>query len=272
MLHVACVSSSGKQKVVTSSFSAAVLEKYVFTTSHEFIHTVLILIYDCKNTHALTHICTCTYCSDTWQRKKNNSFLWKTSTCNSKIKCYTFCKMFHNSFYWFKWLSYVHYQLPIVPHLMLMNACCMDTSCIIPFIFVIVDFFMAKKLMQYSFIPLETDFCIFNSLITPINLYRGDLAHLLYNNRHLYSFKFRHFLFGAGGVKGKFDNHWWIIESQIPGHNAPLHAFFIKNTHPVTAPSPQTKATHDLALFPLLPCTFLTCFHILVNWFPHETL
>lgn len=131
---------------------------------HKFIHTVLILI-TIVNTH--TQTLTQMYMHIVFrhtQQRKNYSFLWKkTTTCNSEIKCYTFCKMFHNSLYWFKWLSSVHTQpAAIVPHLMLMNACCMDTSCIIPFICVSVDFSMAKKWMLSIFIPWEQIFA-FNS-------------------------------------------------------------------------------------------------------------
>lgn len=57
--------------------------------------------------------------------------------------------------------QFVHTQAAaIVPHLMLMNACCMDTSCIIPFILIIVDFAMAKKLTQPIFIPSQQIFVI----------------------------------------------------------------------------------------------------------------
>lgn len=119
--------------------------------------------YDCKHPHAHTQTLTQMYMHIVFrhtQQRKNDWFLWKkTTTSNSEIKCYTFCKMFHNSLYWFKWLGSVHTQpAAIVPHLMLMNACCMDTSCIIPFIWVSVDFSMTKKWMMSIFIPWEQIF------------------------------------------------------------------------------------------------------------------
>lgn len=129
-------------------------------TGHKFIHRALVLIKIVKtHTHWQTYVHVHTV--STHNRQKTVLMEKTASTCISEIKCYTFCKLFHNGLFWFQWLSVVHTQAAaIVPHLMLMNACCMDTSCIIPLFYVSVDFSMAKKLMQSIFYTITHDFCI----------------------------------------------------------------------------------------------------------------
>lgn len=116
--------------------------------------------YDCKITHTHTDTHMYMHILLRQNRKKNSSFTRKktTLTCNSEIKCYSFCKMFHNSFYWFQWLSIIHTAAAaIVPHLMLMNACCLEATCVFPFIFITVDLFTAKKFML-SILTLSNSF------------------------------------------------------------------------------------------------------------------
>lgn len=137
----------------------------------------------------------------------------RTSTCTSVIKCYTFCKMFHNSLYWFQWLSFVHTQAAaIASHPMLKNACCMSASCIIPFIWVSANFSVAKKLTQPIFIPSEQIFAYscskYIQFIHEHQVVQGELLFICTNSLTvMYSSSFYVCL------KGQSDNHDRVTES-----------------------------------------------------------